>query len=83
MQPLKRVLGPIERQADRRLGLQQVTHAQWRPLLLRRNQPMAVREFPNGAYWSIFCVECARTNAVAREVPAIPAPAEFPCKELP
>jgi len=78
MQPLKRVLGSIERQADRRLRLQQVTHAQWRPLLLRCNQPIAVLELPDGAYWSIFCVECARTNAVAREVPAIPAPAGFP-----
>ena len=41
---MKRVLGSIERQANRRLRLQQVTHAQLRPLLLLRDQPMAVLE---------------------------------------
>jgi len=41
---LKGVLGSIERQADRRLRRQQVTHAQWRPLFLLRDQPMAVLE---------------------------------------
>ena len=41
---MKRVLGSIEQQADRGLRRQHVTHTQWRPLFLLRNQPMAVLE---------------------------------------